>query len=227
MKPDLKTILQKTFLLSVLLFVAAATQGAWAVQLKYHIVNKSGLTPVYEIRQHTNDGENLLIPKELISPYIQEGGYKYFKTPDAAQEYILNGTIAGEVTTYTSDLSEVYVGYYYDADYTPEGMPKLVRTYEEAVRYHIQIGRHCVFLEYKTNSNYQTNPKVENGSNMVVTDTASAIMQFTFISDNIDPYDIKIVSPFYPDGWMHSEGNALNNKDKFCMWTEPSRAGEA
>ena len=209
----------KKLLVFMLLLVGGFTSEAWAGNVIYHIVNKSGLTPVYEICAHDNEGEALLIPNALKSPYIQDGGYRYFTTAEAAQKYILTREITAEVTTYSSDITNVYVGYDYDPTYTPEGMPKL-DTSTDTIRYHIQFGgNRFMFLEYKTNNDYHINPKVEEGSDKVVKDTASVIMQFMFVSDNIDPYDIKIVTPFRPDGWMHSSSsyNTSSNdaRDKF------------
>ena len=224
MKPDLKTILQKTFLLSVLLFVAAATQGAWAGNVVYHIVNKSGKTlDIYRTYNHTSGDEALKIPDPLKSPYIPYEDYKYFRTEADAQAYYSSGGVTSNaITKYsefgTTDKVDVYVVYSYDGKMAPPaGLPIIAPSVEKAVRCHIQFPTYnngYIYVESGTYYGWLRTGELTN-------DKTAADQQFMFVSENCDPYDMKIVSPYQPEAWVNGSGQLNTNGSLHSYFEDP------
>ena len=195
----------------MLLLVGEFISEAWAGNVIYHIVNKSGQTlDIYKTISH-NDGDALKIPDELKSPYIPYEDYKYFKSETDAQAYYTTRADERAITTYSEleAATDVYVGYTYNGD-TPEGLPVLATKMDDgATRYRIQIGNTTHYLRASTNSNNR--PNYGTGGDELVALNYS----FAFVSgENNDPYDMKIVSPYYPDSYLSgSSSGAYSTSD--------------
>lgn len=183
-----------------------------ASTIGYHVVNKSGEIAVSTRVPRVATGV-LSIPADLKSAHIMDDGrhYRYFTTLVDAAAYSLNPTDETAIehnfiTTYAElaalPSTEVYVGYQYDAANIPAGLPKLGTT-SAATRYHVQINNKY----WKASDvSWHDRPNFGDGGNELV----SANYQWIFFSDNEDPYDIRIKTPYWPDGYLHDK---LDNRE--------------
>lgn len=204
----------------MLLLVGGLVSKASAVNVKYYIVNKSGMTlDIYKTIPH-NDGDLLKIPDELKSPYIPYEDYKYFKSAAEAKAYYTTGDDESAITTYSEleTATDVYVGYTYNG-YTPEGLPVLASSMDDAIRYHVifPAENYYLFVHYQ---DYYNNLIAKTATDAYgVHDIASAVLQFAFVSENKDPYDMRMVTPYYPDGGLSANSSNMGN-DKLRMAAE-------
>ena len=209
----------KKLLVFMLLLVGGFTGEAWAVDITYHIVNKSGKElPMYKIVNHKS-GDRLQISSPLKSPYIATENYKYFATPEDAASYNANPTeetLKAAITSFDElgGGTDVYIGYVYDGAFIPEGLPILEPVMgENAIRYHVLFSatNYYMYMEGQNNNNHK-NPKANNTG-----DKTAKSLQFLFVSENCDPYDIKIITPYHSEGWLHGPAGAVNNDNRFLM----------
>ena len=172
----------------------------------YHVVNKAGNIAVSTRIPRLTTGA-LSIPADLKSAHIIDDGqhYRYFTTQADAAAYSLNPTDETAIehnfiSTYDQlaalPSTEVYVGYHYEPENIPAGLPTLASTVPTATRYHVQINNKYWKASDVT---WHNRPNFGDGGNELV----SANYQWIFFSDNNDPYDIRIKTPYWPDGYLH------------------------
>ncbi len=187
-----------------------------AATVGYHVVNKSGDIAVSTRVPRLMTGD-LSIPADLKSAHIIDDGlhYRYFATQAEAATYTAaatdeDRTAAAETALTTYDAlaalpsTEVYVGYYYDATNCPAGVPALGTTVASATRYHVQINDKYWKASDK---DWHNRPNFGDGGN----ELPSANYQWIFFSENSDPYDIRIKSPYWPDGYLHDQLDYLES----------------
>ena len=193
-----------------------------AATIGYYVVNRSGQIAVSTRVNRVYTG-NLSVPADLKSAHIIDDGlhYRFFSTQADAAAYSANPTDETAIEhhfiqTYAqlADLgsTEVYVGYHYDAANIPDGVPEIglqssSTSLSGIARYHVQINN-----KYwkSTDVNWHDRPNFGDGGNELV----SANYQWLFVSGNStlpDPYDIRIKTPYWPDGYLHDMLDNVEN----------------
>ena len=193
-----------------------------AATIGYYVVNRSGQIAVSTRVNRVYTG-NLSVPDDLKSAHIIDDGlhYRYFSTQADAAAYSANPSdeTANEhnsIQTYAQlaalGSTEVYVGYHYDPANIPDGVPAIdlqasSTSLSGIARYHVQINNKY----WKASDvNWHNRPNFGDGGNELV----SANYQWLFVSGNStlpDPYDIRIKTPYWPDGYLHDMLDNVEN----------------
>lgn len=186
----------------------------------YRVVNKSGSVVLSAcVAVPADQSEALSVPADLKSAHIIDDGnhYKYFRTTAEALAYstaaddAARATAAAAAISRYSDLNgqmQIFVGYHYDPSNLPAGTPELCAqstVTTTAVRYHVQIGQNTDRYWRASDKNNNNRPNFGLGNN----ELAAANYQWIFVSDNQDPYDIRIVTPYWPNDQLHDISNSL------------------
>lgn len=193
-----------------------------AATIGYYVVNRSGQIAVSTRVNRVYTG-NLSVPDDLKSAHIIDDGlhYRYFSTQADAAAYSANPSDEtaiehNSIQTYAQlaalGSTEVYVGYHYDPANIPDGVPAIdlqasSTSLSGIARYHVQINNKY----WKASDvNWHNRPNFGDGGNELV----SANYQWLFVSGNStlpDPYDIRIKTPYWPDGYLHDMLDNVEN----------------
>ena len=193
-----------------------------AATIGYYVVNRSGQIAVSTRVNRVYTG-NLSVPDDLKSAHIIDDGlhYRYFSTQADAAAFSANPSDEtaiehNSIQTYAQlaalGSTEVYVGYHYDPANIPDGVPAIdlqasSTSLSGIARYHVQINNKY----WKASDvNWHNRPNFDAGGNELV----SANYQWLFVSGNStlpDPYDIRIKTPYWPDGYLHDMLDNVEN----------------
>ena len=193
-----------------------------AATIGYHVVNRSGnIAATTRVARLTTG--NLSIPADIKSAHIidDDQHYRYFTTQADAAAYSLNPSDETAIehnfiSTYAQlaalGSTEVYVGYHYDPANIPEGVPEIGLQPDNSTvagiqRYHVQINNKYWRASDNT---WHSRPNFGDGGNELV----AANYQWLFVSGNstnADPYDIRILTPYWSDGYLHDALDNLEN----------------